>query len=154
MTQILAFTAYGTPITQGSVRAFMQGGRAIINSKTPPLVEWREIVRLACVAAMKEVGLEMQMGPAEVWLSFYLRRPKSAPKTRDIYPLNGKDLDKYERAILDSVTNAGAWKDDSQVVDLHSRKRYAVTRDLAKIYDPDVHREKPGVEVSIQWLDA
>lgn len=153
MSQYLRFTALGTPVTQGSTRAYVTGGRAVTVSKTPPLVEWRAVVTAACQEKMRECGLEMQMGAAFVWMSFYLPRPKTAPKTRDIYPARGRDVDKYARAVLDSITNAGAWKDDSQVVDMHAIKRYVVTPDLGKIYDPVKHRTVPCVEVEILWRD-
>lgn len=155
MSEYLNFEVFGPPVTQGSVKAFVAGGRAHITSKTPPLVEWRETVRLAAIRAMDAAGgFGPQDGPAKVWLAFFLPRPKSAPKTRDIYPSHGRtDLDKYDRAILDAITNAGVWTDDTRVIDLHSRKRYAVGPELHRIYNPAVHRAVPGVEVKILWPD-
>lgn len=147
----LRFEVFGTPVTQGSAQAFVRGGRAHVVTKTPPLIEWRDTVRLAAVAAAGP-DWQMQDGAAKVSLTFYLPRPKSAPKTIDILPSHGRtDLDKYIRAALDAITNAGVWTDDSRVTDLHSRKRYAVTPDLHRIYVPGQHREVPGMEALITW---
>jgi Holliday junction resolvase RusA-like endonuclease len=35
------------------------------------------------------------------------------------------DLDNVVKAIMDALTTAGAWKDDSQVADLHASKGYS-----------------------------
>lgn len=151
----LEFTAYGTPVTQGSVTSYpTKGGRGVRTvSKTPPLIEWREIVRAAAESVLPDEW-EVQDGPAKVWLRFFLPRPANRPKTIDVYPSHGKtDIDKYDRAILDSLTNAGVWTDDTRVVDLSSKKRYAVGPDLPRIYKPGVHRTSPRVEVKVLWLD-
>lgn len=151
--RLLKFTAHGEPISQGSVKAFAVGGRARIVSKSNDLTAWRETVRHAASLAMGE-DWEMQMGAAFVKLRFYLPRPSGAPKTIDTYPITGRDLDKLDRAVLDAITNAGAWKDDNRVVDLDTRKRYCVTPDLARIYNPKKHRLTPRVEVEVRWLDG
>lgn len=150
---MLQFVAYGEPISQGSVKAYAVGGRAHVVSKNNDLTAWRETVRQAAASAAGNAW-EMRMDAAFVELRFFLRRPSTAPKTIDVYPITGRDIDKFERAVLDSITNAGIWKDDNRVVDLASKKRYCVTPDLAKIYDPKLHRRVPGVEVSIRWLDG
>lgn len=149
----LKFIAHEEPISQGSVKAFVAGGRARIVNDDDKLTSWRETVRQAAVAAMGE-DWEMQMGAAFVKLRFYLRRPSSAPKTIDVYPITSRDLDKFDRAVLDSITNSGMWKDDNRVVDIDSRKRYCVTPDLHRIYNPKRHRTTPRVEVEVRWPDG
>lgn len=151
--RLLKFIAYGEPISQGSVKAYVRGGRARITNDDDKLTAWRETVRQAASAAIGPEW-EMQMGAAFVRLGFYLRRPASAPKTVDIYPITARDVDKFDRAVLDSITNAGAWKDDNRVVNLDSRKRYCVTPDLHRIYNPKKHRLTPCVEVEIRWPDG
>jgi Holliday junction resolvase RusA-like endonuclease len=47
----------------------------------------------------------------------------SAPRYHIIAP----DLDKLQRAILDGFTDAGVWRDDSQVVRIRATKQYAPT---------------------------
>jgi Holliday junction resolvase RusA-like endonuclease len=149
----LSFFAAGTPVTQGSVRAYVAGGVARVVSKTPPLVEWRDVVRLAAHQEKTRMGLDVATGPASVTLAFYLPRPASKPKTIDVFPFSSKtDLDKYVRAVLDAITNAGVWTDDNRVVDLAAKKRYAVGPELPRIYDPAIHVPTPGVQVGIEWL--
>lgn len=149
----LEFTAHGVPITQGSVKSYpVKGGKGVRTvSKTPPLIEWREIVREAAERAMREAGLETQDGSAIIRLRFYLPRPKNAPKTVDIKPMRGKDMDKLERAVYDAITNAGVWTDDSRVCDAIITKRFCVGPDLPRIYDPVHHRVSPRVEALITW---
>lgn len=148
----LRFTAYGAPVTQGSVSAYpTKGGRGVRTvSKTPALIEWREIVRAAAVAAAGP-DWETQDGAAKVHLAYFVPRPRSAPKTIDIWPTKGQDIDKLERAVFDAITNAGIWTDDSRVVQVVHKKRYAVGPDLPRIYKPGWHRVQPCVEVTIIW---
>ena len=68
-----------------------------------------------------------------VKVDFHFRRPQShltskgaLTKNAPLYPIgrNVGDLDKLCRALLDALTGV-AFHDDSQVVDLTSRKRYS-----------------------------
>jgi Holliday junction resolvase RusA-like endonuclease len=92
-------------------------------------------------------------GPMRAEVSFWMPRPKSAPKTRDILPVTGKDADKMLRSIFDSLTNAGVWVDDSQVCAGAFTKRYVVGPHLPKIYVEHFHRVEPGVTVIIQEME-
>jgi Holliday junction resolvase RusA-like endonuclease len=92
---------------------------------------WREAVR----AETQRVMIAAMTGPVEVQIWFWLPRPaghyrtgRNAQLLRDGAPKrpSGRpDADKLGRAILDGLTNGGAWKDDAQVTDLIIRKRYA-----------------------------
>jgi Holliday junction resolvase RusA-like endonuclease len=72
--------------------------------------------------------------PLMVRMSFFLPRPKShygtgrnAGKLKSSappYPDKKPDVDNYEKFAADCL-NGLAWKDDSQVVDCHSKKRYS-----------------------------
>lgn len=151
----LEFIAHGVPVTQGSVKSYpTKGGKGVRTvSKTAPLIEWREVVRDAAERAAGP-GWETRDGDALIRLRFWLPRPTTAPKTRDIKPGKGKDIDKLERAVLDAITNAGVWTDDSRVCDAITSKRYCVGPDLPRIYRPDYHRTSPGVEVTVSWYPA
>ena len=65
-----------------------------------------------------------------VHASFYLPRPKSHFTKRGVrlsapwWPVTKPDLDKLTRALLDALTDAGIWRDDSQAVELHAEKIY------------------------------
>lgn len=150
----LEFTAYGVPVTQGNVKSYpIKGGKGVRTvSKTQPLIEWREVVR---DAAARAAGPEWETvdGAVLARVKFWVPRPKTAPKTRDIKPIRGRDLDKYERAVYDSITNAGVWTDDSCVTDAILSKRYVVGPDLPAIYRPGYHATMPCVQVMLSWYD-
>jgi len=120
---------YGTPVPQGSSRAFNRGGRVVVTSDNPNLKKWREYCALVL---RKDISAGVAIdGPVCVDLAFYFDRPKSH--------LNGSgglrrgyssshivkpDLDKLVRAILDSGTAGLVWRDDAQVVRLTATKNY------------------------------
>lgn len=55
---------------------------------------------------------------------FTFDRPKSAPKSRRVWPVtrSSGDLDKLCRAVFDALVDAGVMRDDSQVVRLTTSK--------------------------------
>lgn len=61
-------------------------------------------------------------GPVRCTLKFLLPRPKTVMRQRPTGRFEG-DLDKHVRAVLDSMTNI-VYKDDSQVVEIHTTKHY------------------------------
>jgi Holliday junction resolvase RusA-like endonuclease len=93
---------------------------------------WRDAIRTETQRAV-EVPLE---GPVCVRVMFYLKRPKSHFRTgrnarliragAPHYPAAMPDLDKLCRAVLDGLTDGGAWKDDGQVIQLHAEKLYSI----------------------------
>jgi len=77
-------------------------------------------------------------GPIEVNLQFLFDKPKK--DTHRFWMEHKPDLDNLEKAVLDALTKARKWKDDSQVVRLQSIKRYAADD------------EHPGVHIEIATL--
>lgn len=70
-------------------------------------------------------------GPMFVQATFWLPRPKSHYRTNgelkpvaQWWPITRPDTDKLTRALLDALTLAGVWVDDSQVVQLTAEKSY------------------------------
>jgi crossover junction endodeoxyribonuclease RusA len=133
----------GMPHPQGSMRL-----HALPNGKTaaryPAAVyAWRAQVQQA-VAQAEEPPIG---GAVELRLGFDLPRPMghfgtgrnagvirpAAPSWPTVMP----DLDKLVRCVCDAITDAGLWKDDSQVVSLISAKRYA---------------SPPGVKITVTEL--
>lgn len=113
---------WGTPIPQGSMKAFMpRGGRFPVvtadNKKTKP---WRQAIIDACL----EMHFTMTEQPVRLDIQFHLPRPKSLKKSV-LRPAKKPDLDKLVRAVCDALTAAGVWRDDSQVVALSAIKRFA-----------------------------
>ena len=129
----------GTPVPQGSKKWV---GR-MIESNTQ-LGPWRATITAYARQAMLAHKQAMLDEPLYVSMTFYLRRPKVHYRTgknsgllKDNAPVfvqTTPDADKLIRAVNDGITDAGLWKDDSQVVAIHAQKRYA---------------EQPGVNV---WI--
>lgn len=135
----LEFDVRGMPIPQGSARAFVAGGRAIVatdaNRASSPLGAWRTAV---ATEARRAIASRAPLaGPVEVVLIFRLPRPRghylpangrrSLPELRLDAPEfhSGKpDADKLARAALDALT-AVVFGDDAQVARLAVTKRYA-----------------------------
>jgi crossover junction endodeoxyribonuclease RusA len=141
MTEI-SFMARGAPVAQGSVRAFVRGGRAVVVAKgVGPLADWRHAIASEARSAM--AGLPAFGGPVRVIARFVMARPpshfrtdgqtlaKSAPR----YPR--LDVDKLSRALLDGLTGV-AFDDDSQVTWLSAEKGW-----------DDEERGWQGVQVTV-----
>jgi crossover junction endodeoxyribonuclease RusA len=128
----LRFWVTGTPATQGSKRAFVtrqrDGARrtVVVDANPAALRPWREAVRSTAVEFLAREATGPLSGPVRITLRFVLRRPSSAPRRRRAWPVGQRsgDVDKLARGVLDALTDAGAWTDDAQVVDLHVTKDY------------------------------
>jgi Holliday junction resolvase RusA-like endonuclease len=116
MRTLRQVTVPGHAQPQGSTRAFVRGGRAIVTSANPKLADWR-----ARVAGALWVAAPPATGAVVVQLAFDLARPKSVRRT---HATTRPDLDKLVRAMLDAGTEAGVWRDDAQVVEVVATKQY------------------------------
>lgn len=119
------FVVRGHPVTQGSKRAFVVGQRAVlVESGGERLGSWREAIAYTARAVRGQA--EPLVGPVVVELHFEIQKPASCPKRRRTWPIKRRsgDLDKLERAALDAMTGV-LFLDDSQVVDMHSKKDWA-----------------------------
>lgn len=151
---VLSVHVVGTPKQQGSKRSFVvprkgadpAAGRkafrgVVVDDNKKPLKDWRTDVVLGAQRAMSDAGGTWPvLGPLAVRLVLAMPRPSSAPKTRRTWPAVKPDVDKLARALLDALTDAGVWKDDAQVVDLHVLKDYP---------GPDVGQHVPGVRITV-----
>lgn len=135
----VSFFVPGEPKAQPRVKAFRCG--KFTGVYTPKTADaWKAAVRDAWG---KSGSAKFTWGPLGVSLSFSMPRPKShyrangdtkstAPAMHNQRP----DCDNLGKAVLDALTNAGAWTDDSQVVLLNISKRF-------------VHDDAAGCEVRI-----
>jgi Holliday junction resolvase RusA-like endonuclease len=129
----VGFWVAGVPVPQGSKKIGRNPatGRPILIDDNDKLAGWRELVDFTARRAAR--GKETIDGPCSVDLSFELPRPRGHYKADGLTVRPGAptwaavkpDLDKLERAILDSLTTAGVWSEDSRAVVLRSSKRYA-----------------------------
>lgn len=127
----------GDPVSQGSKRCFCRNGRATLIEASDRLKPWRAQITAAAVFARVEQRLEPLDVPVGCYLTFYLPRPASAK--RDV-PSVKPDIDKLTRAVLDALTDADIWSDDSRVVSLYAQKAYAT------------EVERPGVRIEVKAL--
>lgn len=152
----LVITVLGVPAPQGSKRHVGHGVMIESSKKVKP---WREAVKAATWQRLQALSVETYGGtgqehtfritdrPVRVDIDFYFDKPKSAPKRRRTWPItrSSGDVDKLVRSSLDALTDAGAFKDDSQVIDVHARKRYTD--------DPDTELRVPGAVIRV-WRVA
>lgn len=76
------------------------------------------------VVAPLTFHLDLFDGPVAVEILFVRARPKGMPKKSTRPHTKFPDLDKLVRAVHDSMTGI-VYQDDAQIVESHSRKRYA-----------------------------
>ncbi len=114
----------GLPAPQGSKTRTPQGGMRESSRAVGP---WREAVRAETQRACGTLGHAPLPAPGEpvaVEMTFYLPRPRSAPR-RVRWPAKRPDVDKLARAVLDGLVAGGAFADDGQVVWLGASKVFA-----------------------------
>ena len=126
----------GTPIPQGSKRAWVQGGKVMMKEDAGVRHStWRNEVTGQARQAMSDAGRfgEPYREAISCVITFHFHRPQfhygtgknsetvkaSSPR----FPQKPPDLDKLVRAIWDSFTSV-VWVDDGQVVACTMRKVY------------------------------
>ncbi|MBP6018783.1 MAG: RusA family crossover junction endodeoxyribonuclease [Burkholderiaceae bacterium] len=124
---VVAFTVPGKPVGKGRPRAAKRGNH--IQLYTPEnTVNYESTVALVASQAM--AGRSPIEGPVEVVMRLVVPVPKSWSKKKQQDALDGRllpttkpDKDNVVKAIFDAMNDI-VWRDDVQVVDLTSRKRY------------------------------
>lgn len=125
------FTVYGHALPGGSKRPLRAGGKKdgkiILVDNNPKTRDWRIEIKIVAAELMK--GRDLFAGPLSLDVTFYRPRPKghygahgvkkSAPK----YPITRPDRTKLLRPLEDALTGV-LWRDDSQIVDGNTKKRY------------------------------
>jgi Holliday junction resolvase RusA-like endonuclease len=128
--QPLVIVVYGEPAPQGSKRHVGNGVMIESSKKVKP---WRQDVVTAALAAYYQdvTGEWLHSdarapldGPLAVRMTFTLRKPASAPKTRRTWPDRKPDLSKLVRSTEDALVTAGVIADDARIVDLVAAKRF------------------------------
>ena len=117
----VSFFIEGTPAPQGSKKAFVVKGRAIIvDDNKVTLKVWRALVTTGARAA--SLRLDEYTGALRVELDIYMPRGKTVTRAR---PSVKPDADKLTRSVLDGLTDSGIYGDDGQVVSLRVDEWYA-----------------------------
>ena len=113
---MISFRVNGLPVPQGSMKVI--NGR-VLHSQGSALAVWRSMIGWEAKLA-KATPHEY---PVKITINFIMPRPKTVKRP---YPSVAPDLDKLIRAVLDGLTGI-AYDDDSQVVEIHSRKIYGAS---------------------------
>ena len=127
----LTFVVYGKARPQGSKRHL---GRGVMIEANPHVKQWRQDTAAAAIDARPDewnpylaFHVEVEFVFARPMTHFGTGRNSSIIKrTAPTHPTTRMqgDVDKLSRALLDACTDI-LWADDSQVVALTARKRYA-----------------------------
>ncbi|WP_330479912.1 RusA family crossover junction endodeoxyribonuclease (plasmid) [Streptomyces platensis] len=138
-----AIAIYGTPAGQGAI-SFLGKGRGARHTNEKTLKPWRRAIVLAtrettgchgytdwngicltCRTPKPDHGLHANI-PTAVDITVTVPKPKSAPKRKRTWPITraSSDIDHHARACLDALAESGLIRDDSQVVELATRKVY------------------------------
>lgn len=124
---MLDITAYGEAAGQGSKKfaGFCNGRALLVETSNKKLRPWNRAIYNAALSAMEGDPVEKGIkGACSVQLFITVKKPKSAPKRRVIYPAVKPDIDKMCRAVMDALKRSGAIEDDSRVVTLFAVKLY------------------------------
>lgn len=129
---LIIFVA-GQPRSQGSKRWMPNG--AMREAGAENLKPWRAAITSEAVGEIGRTGWETLGGPVYVSIDFLFMRPKSHYGTgrnqgvtkanAPLFHSSQPDIDKLARAVLDSLTDAAVFRDDSQVATLTLTKTYA-----------------------------
>lgn len=140
------FFVAGKPQSQGSLKAIAlrrRDGRPILDDRGGQRIvlvdhnawnkPWRTVVATVAQQHIAEDQIAVD-GPVMLTLEFRMPAPKTAK--RGALPIVFPDLDKLVRSVLDALTGV-AYKDDKQVTDIDTSKRYA--------FD-----SQPGVHITVE----
>lgn len=121
----ITVTVPGDPVAKGRPR-FTRTGRSYTPGKTK---KFENLVRLAY--SLQQPDRDPAEGPIELTVRAYFSIPKSWSKkkqaeaaTEQMKKISKPDLDNCLKAVQDGL-NGVAWKDDAQVADTHTSKRYS-----------------------------
>lgn len=137
----LDFFVTGHPAPQGSKKAYVRGGRAVLVEQSDRVAPWRQDV----VAEAKRVKADTLWTPppmVQVHFRFYFRRPKGHYRTGrnahllreaapEKYHAQKPDIDKLQRSTLDALTTAGLITDDCAVAKVQAEKLWIHHGDTA-----------------------
>lgn len=136
MTHELTINVTGTPAPQGSKRAFVVNGRAVMAESSKKVKPWRQDVVAAAQAVLAvEDWWAIPPGPVQVDITYFLARPRyhyrTGARAHELKPnapcwVDKKpDRDKLDRATCDALTSSGVIRDDAQIAAGRTEKRYA-----------------------------
>lgn len=122
----LEFTVPGAPQGARRVRAFVRGKHAAVHPDDRH-IQAEAYIRVAAVQAWQ--GRPALDCAVELVVTCWWSRPARLRRKRDRgdgpLPYTGKpDADNVAKLVMDAMTKAGVWRDDTRVSDLVVRRRY------------------------------
>lgn len=96
---------------------FVARGKFVSTYYPKPYVAYTDALRDMLSEQME--GNAAVEGPVSVAINITVERPKTTKLTAP-----KPDVDNYAKGVLDAMTKAGIWNDDTQVVDLTVSKRW------------------------------
>lgn len=137
----ICFTVYGVPLAQGRPR-FKRIGNHVQTFDPQESRSWKESVRAQAIQYLQSNGGVIPIkGGINVYLFFFLPRPKSLPK-KVLLHLKKPDLDNLTKLILDALRGI-CYKDDSQIVRLLVTKQYGEPHTDIAIYNARNSEDEP-----------
>ena len=133
MTHFVSFIP-GKAAPQGSKKAFIISGRAVLVDASEGNKAWRKLVTTKLA---QDPALIRYKGAVNVSLCFFMEKAKS---NKTNLMTQKPDIDKLARSVLDAMTDSFLIEDDSRVVYLNITKRWADEESL------------PGVIIHV-WQD-
>lgn len=129
MSITLSFDVIGPPQGARRHRAAGRGGRVVTFHSDDHLDAEAAIIREAMTAWHASAFRAPLDEPVLVRIETWHARPKRLQRRQDRgsrpTPYRGKpDADNIAKLVLDGITKAGVWKDDTCVADLHVTRRY------------------------------
>ena len=131
MNRTISFFVRGEPKAQPRPKAFARkfGSKWSARVYDPGTAEnWKSQIAMAAKELFPATPTE---DPICLELDFKLPRPKSHHNSKGhlkesapVYHTNKPDADNLEKAVMDALTQLGAWRDDSQVCIKRTTKRY------------------------------
>ena len=109
----------GKAAPQGSKKAFVINGRAILVDASGGNKAWRKLVTETIKSHKEYIRLP---GAVNVSLSFYMEKAKTNKKP---FMIQAPDVDKLARSVLDGITDSDIIEDDSRVIYLAASKQWA-----------------------------
>lgn len=127
----LMFIVQGEAIPQGSKTIAQGGGKTWLRDANPKLKAWRQSAAQQMKQQTPEGFIFAKDEPVRAVILVYLPKPKTVKRLK---PTVKPDVDKLLRSIFDAITEAGAWVDDSQCVDVKISKQYCLHGDTPKVF--------------------
>ena len=115
------FTLSFETMPKGTAQMKRYNGKTQTYFKSKTLMETEKIYRIQLMKHRPYIPAE---GAVRLFICLYFDK-KSPKKLWGTYKTTRPDADNFCKALIDQMTQAGFWTDDSQIVDLRIKKYYA-----------------------------